>query len=64
MVPEEEIIETLLIIALEQVLLLPEIDSKIKITRAIPLPEEQTLQTLVAKATLIQEPTRQVQEAM
>jgi hypothetical protein len=64
MVPEEEIIETLLIIALEQVLLLPEIDSKIKITRAILLPEEQTLQTLVAKAILIQEPTRQVQEAM
>jgi hypothetical protein len=58
---EEGTIEILLTTTPEQVLLLPEIDSKIRTIRAIHPVEEQIQQTLVAKA--IQEPTRQAQEA-
>ena len=64
MVLEEEIIEILLTMTVEQALLLLEIDSKIKTTRAIHLLEEQILRTLAVKTTTIQEPIHQAPEMM
>ena len=64
MAAEEEIIEILLTMTVELALLLAEIDSKTKITRAIHLLEEQILRTLAVITTTTQEPIHQAHEMM